>query len=262
MPGSREPRLESAGGWLTTGSRAGTALPRIRPPRPCAGRQGSTAARSGISESAVSNRSAVHLRAATGAAASPRRCRRAPQKGWSARKGTTTAGSPARTTACTVPAPPWWTAATHRGRTSSCGTERRSSTSSPRRSSGTSMPPHPVVISVRSPARRAAVTTARPRAMGSPAAIEPKPAYNTSPASRNIRTSSSTCPSEWGAASNQGPVRTVVTGQPAGRGSSSGLTGTADRTGPGTAPRRGSPRSDRTSRRGPANAAAALDATR
>nr|WP_164929022.1 type I-D CRISPR-associated helicase Cas3' [Gloeobacter violaceus] len=132
-------------------------------------------------------RSCVRRARAIGVGPAPSAATRAPQKGWSMVKGTTRAGTPARSAAPVVPAPPWCTTAVTRGKSQSLGRASAKNTSSaqPREAS----PPHPQSSTARTPALRTAPSTSAVTAAGSSFAMLPKPILTTGP-SRVRKTSS------------------------------------------------------------------------
>mmetsp|Transcript_61658 Transcript_61658/g.175141 ORF Transcript_61658/g.175141 Transcript_61658/m.175141 type:complete len:222 (+) Transcript_61658:1151-1816(+) len=109
-----------------------------------------------------------------------------PQKCWSPKKGTMKVGSPKRSPAATVPAPPWWTAAEQRGRSQECGQLPRRCTPS-----GGAVPSPPSLdhedwTRTRARVRWTASAMVRKRCPGSSMTMDPKPMkMGLSPPSRN-----------------------------------------------------------------------------
>jgi hypothetical protein len=165
------------------------------------------------------SRSAVSRRIGIGAVAAPSRCRRPAQNGWSARTGTGTAGTPARSPAAVVPAPAWCTTAAVRGNSHSCGASPIVSTSG----DDTCRPAHPDCTTARTFARRTASSTGPLSRSPCPGPMLPKP-MNTGggPASRNAASSAGGA-QPAGTAGHQYPTTSSCGRQSAGRGTTAGL---------------------------------------
>ena len=120
-----------------------------------------------------------------GGGPAPRLRATSPQKCWSPKKGTTSVGSPARSDASSVPAPPWCTAAAHRGISQPWGQGPSART----RGDAVAAPAasdQPLWKSTRTSAASAAATTVSQSAAGSSTTMDPKPtSAGFSPAARN-----------------------------------------------------------------------------
>jgi hypothetical protein len=84
-------------------------------------------------------------------------------------------GTPARSAADVVPAPPWWITPATRGRSQSCGAASSANTSSP--SSPGSSAPQPVSSTARTRACRQARATSFVAVAGSRVVMLPKPMH-------------------------------------------------------------------------------------